>query len=264
VDLTGIGTSELVGRLRAAGCVFAEREAAVLRAHAGADHALLTALVDRRCAGEPLETVVGYADFAGIRAVVRPGVFAPRARSIALVNRASAILRARPVRERIVVDLGCGSGALGAAVLHRIPATLVAVDSDPAAVACARATLAGTEARVSVGDLYAGVPADLRGRVAVVLANLPYVPSAAIPLLPREARDYESAGALDGGPAGLTPYERAVSELADWLAPHGCYLAELHEGQVAEATAIAGRAGLAVVATTDPDDGTTVVELTRR
>lgn len=260
-DLTGSNPPDITQRLRAAGCVFAEREADVLRARAGTDGALLDRLVTRRCAGEPLESVVGYADFAGIRAVVAKGVFVPRARSTALVERAVAVLDALEPAERIVVDLGCGTGALGAAVLARIPGTLIAVDNDPAAVACARATLTGTGALVVAGDLFAAVPAVLRGRVGVVLANLPYVPTAAMELLPREARDYEARAALDGGPAGLTPYERAVGELHDWLAPSGCYLAELHESQVPAATEFAVRAGLAVTATTDPDDGTMVVEL---
>src|SRR5262245_2221313 len=126
--------AEAIVRLRAAGCVFAEDEAAVLGA-AAADGSALAALGDRRALGEPLEQVVGYADFGGVRVRLRPGVFVPRVRSELLVRIAAEAARPGDV----VVDLCCGSGALGLAVRHRRPGIeLHAADVDPVAVACAR------------------------------------------------------------------------------------------------------------------------------
>jgi release factor glutamine methyltransferase len=109
--------------LRAAGCVFAEDEAAVL-AGAAADDVTLAALVGRRASGEPLEQVVGYADFCGVRVRLRPGVFVPRVRSELLVRLATTAAAGKSEyghRRTVVVDLCCGSGALGLAVRHRIP-----------------------------------------------------------------------------------------------------------------------------------------------
>src|ERR1700761_2255637 len=103
-------------RLRAAGCVFAEEEVAVL-AEAAADDETLAALVERRAAGEPLEQVVGYADFAGVRVRLRPGVFVPRVRSELLVRLAAE----EAADGSVVVDLCCGSGALGMAVRREKP-----------------------------------------------------------------------------------------------------------------------------------------------
>src|SRR3954471_13115050 len=99
----------IVGRLRAAGCVFAEDEAAVLLASAS-DPAQLAAMVDQRVAGQPLEHVVGWDEFFGRRILVGPGVFVPRQRTELLVREAVAR------RGRVVVDLACGCGAVGLAV----------------------------------------------------------------------------------------------------------------------------------------------------
>ena len=74
----------VIARLRSAGCVFAEEEAGLLSAAAGSD-AELDDMVGRRAAGEPLEQVIGWAEFCGLRIVVDPGVFVPRRRSEFLV-----------------------------------------------------------------------------------------------------------------------------------------------------------------------------------
>src|SRR5438552_17689641 len=104
-----MSSATIVARLRAAGCVFAEDEAAVLLASA-TDSASLAAMVDQRIAGRPLEHVVGWVEFCGRRVLVDPGVFVPRRRTELLVREA----RAR--RGPVVVDLACGCGAVGLAV----------------------------------------------------------------------------------------------------------------------------------------------------
>ena len=226
----------LVATLRAAGCVFAEEEAALLRREAP-DEGALAAMVDRRVAGEPLEQVVGFAEFCGLRIAVEPGVFVPRQRSAALVRRAARGLRAGDV----VVDLCCGTGALGAAVAAAVPGVEVhAADVDPAAVACARRNLP----RVHHGDLYDALPEDLRGRVAVVVANAPYVPTAAIATMPPEARDHEHRVALDGGADGLDVQRRVIAGAPEWLAPGGRVLVESSERQAPASAALMAAAGL--------------------
>ncbi|GGQ80324.1 putative protein N(5)-glutamine methyltransferase [Couchioplanes azureus] len=247
--------AEAVTRLRAAGCVFAEDEAAVL-AEAVPDAAALAEAVRRRAGGEPLEQVVGYADFCGVRVRLRPGVFVPRVRSELLVRLAAA----RAVPGTVVVDLCCGSGALGLAVRHRVPGVeLHAADSDPAAVACARDNLG---AGVHEGDLFAALPGGLRGRIGVLLANVPYVATRHIPFLPAEARLHEPHTALDGGEDGLEVFRAVVAGAAGWLAPGGLLLSEITEEQIDPATAAVRAAGLHPSIHTDDDLEATVVTVT--
>ena len=235
--ITASAIAEAILRLRAAGCVFAEDEAAVLSASA-TDEAVLSALVDRRAQGEPLEQVVGHADFCGVRVRLRPGVFVPRVRSELLVRL--AVNAAAP--GAVVVDLCCGSGALGLAVRHREPAVeLHAADVDPVAVACAQDNLDGD---VHQGDLFGALPAALRGRVAILLANVPYVATRHLPLLPAEARDHEPRTALDGGADGLDVFRAVVAGADGWLAPGGIMLSEITEAQAEAAVEAVRAAGL--------------------
>jgi release factor glutamine methyltransferase len=230
--------TQAIARLRASGCVFAEEEAAVLAEAAGHDDEILAALVERRATGEPLEQVAGYADFCGVRVYLRPGVFVPRVRSALLVRL--AIEQARP--EATVVDLCCGSGALGRAVAQVLPAiTLHSADLDPVAVATARDNLTTP---VYQGDLFNALPHRLQGRIDVLLANVPYVATEHIPLLPAEARDHEPRSALDGGPDGLDVFRRITSEALIWLAPGGVLLSEITEAQLGAAIEAVDRAGL--------------------
>lgn len=221
--------------------MFAEQEAALLRA-AAAGPAEREALVGRRIAGAPLEHVLGWAEFAGSRIRVQPGVFVPRRRTVWLVELAERHLAGRPGRP-VVVDLCCGSGAVGAALAGRRPVELYAVDLDPAAVRCARHNLPDP-AWVYCGDLYRPLPVSLRGRVEVLLANAPYVPSAAIALMPAEAREHEPRLALDGGPDGLEVHRRVAAEAAGWLAPGGLLLIEVAPAQARAACTLLREAGL--------------------
>jgi release factor glutamine methyltransferase len=245
----------LVRRLRAAGCVFAEDEAALLLEAAG-DPRELDALAARREAGEPLEQVLGWVGFCGLRVAVAPGVFVPRQRTALLVRLATA--RARP--GTVVLDLCCGTGALGAAVASAVPGVQVhAADVDPAAVACARRNLAPFGGRVVEGDLFDPLPGRLRGQVGVLLANVPYVPTAAIAGLPPEARDHEPRRALDGGPDGLALLQRVADAAPRWLAPGGVLLTEAGADQAPGAAAVLRAAGLAAEVVEDDDLGATAV-----
>lgn len=254
----GKAPPDVVARLRAAGCVFAEDEAALLAAAAGSDREL-DALTARRATGAPLEHVVGWASLGGLRIAVTPGVFVPRVRSELLAAQAAtraARARARTTRP-VVVDLCCGSGALGLVVATRVPGVeLHAADIDPAAVACARDNLAGiagtAAAQAHLGDLDAALPPRLRGRVDVMVANVPYVPTAAVPSLPAEARLHEAAIALDGGADGLDVVRRVAAAAPVWLAPGGTVLVEAAIAQAPTARAVFADAGLcAEVVTSD-------------
>ena len=214
-------------------------------------------MVDRRAAGEPLEYVLGWAEFCGLRVAVEPGVFVPRGRTEFLASQ--AVARTRP--GAVVVDLCCGSGAVGAAVLAASPtAELHATEIDAAAVACARRNLADLGGQVHHGDLYQPLPAGLRGRVDVLVANVPYVPTDEIPLLPREARLYEPRQALDGGPDGLDVLRRVAAGAPAWLAPGGQLLVETSAAQAPRAVEILAARGLqAGVTSLDEMEATVVI-----
>ncbi|MET9362064.1 putative protein N(5)-glutamine methyltransferase [Streptomyces sp. NPDC006632] len=252
-----LSPSTVVTRLRAAGCVFAEDEAELLLATARRP-AELAAMVERRISGLPLEHVLGWAEFHGLRVAVDPGVFVPRRRTEFLVQQALAAADASgPV---VLVDLCCGSGALGAALASALPGSeLHAADIEPAAVRCARRNLAAFGGHVYEGDLFAPLPAELRGRVSILTANVPYVPSGEVGLLPPEARDHEPLVALDGGADGLDIMRRVALAAPRWLAPGGTLLVETSERQVPGALAAMAAGGLRARLVTSDELYATVV-----
>ncbi len=219
----------IAARLRSAGSVFAEDEARLLMASARSEDNL-GAMISRRVAGEPIEYILGWAEFCGMRVAVEPGVFVPRRRTEFLVSR--AVQRCKP--GSVVVDLCCGSGAVGAAILAASPRIeLYASDIDASAVRCAVRNLGTSAARVLHGDLFEPLPAELRGRVDLVVANAPYVPTASIALMPPEARLHEARVALDGGDDGLDVHRRIAADAVSWLAPGGAALVETSDRQSA-------------------------------
>jgi release factor glutamine methyltransferase len=246
-----VNEPRLVAALRSAGCVFAEEEARLLLDEA-ASPAELMSWAARRMAGEPLEQIVGWAAFGGLRVAVDPGVFVPRRRSELVVEVA-----AREPAD-LVVDLCCGTAAIGAALAALWPDAVVhAADSDPAAVASARRNL--PPERVHQGDLYAALPADLRGRLDLIVANAPYVPTDAIATMPREARDHEHRVALDGGADGLDVQRRVAADAATWLRAGGRLVIETGRAQAGRTAALLSAAGLASSIETDDEIGATVV-----
>ncbi len=240
--------ASIAAALRAAGCVFAEEETELILAEAAPED--VREMVAARVAGFPLEQLLGWAEFDGLRIVVAPGVFVPRRRSRLLVELAAH--RAAQLERAVVVDLCCGTGALAAAVLIRVPTVeAYAVDLDPVAVACARRNLPPD--RVFEGDLFQALPAELRGRVDVLVTNAPYVPTAAIATMTPEARDHEHRLALDGGVDGLDVQRRVIAETADWLAPGADLVIETGLHQLPETCEAMARAGFAAEPFTDAD-----------
>ncbi len=220
--------------------MFAEDEAALLLADAAGDSDLALMLA-RRLSGEPLEQVLGWAAFCDLRIVVAPGVFVPRRRTEYLVELAAAA--ARRHQHPVVLDLCCGSGAVGLAIAAAVPGVeLHAADVDPDAVACARTNV--TMGEVHQGDLYSALPGHLAGRIDVLAVNAPYVPTDEIALMPPEARLHEHPVALDGGPDGLDLHRRVALLAPAWLAPGGSLLLETSRSQAAESARACLEAGL--------------------
>ncbi len=252
----------VITRLRAAGCVFAEDEARLLGA-AAATPDELDALVERRVSGLPLEHILGWVEFCGLRVEVDAGVFVPRRRTGFLVRQAARLLAGtgRPRRAPVVVDLCCGSGAVGAALAALAgPLELHAADIDAAAVRCAVRNIVPLGGAVHEGDLYEPLPARLRGRIDVLAVNAPYVPTAEIGTLPQEARLHEPRVSLDGGTDGLQVQQRVAAAALQWLAPGGHLLVETSRRQASRTVELFIRNGLAArVSSSGALDATVVI-----
>ncbi|MFC4242086.1 N5-glutamine methyltransferase family protein [Gryllotalpicola reticulitermitis] len=264
--------------------MFAEDEAELLRT-ATSDAGQLEQLVTRRVDGEPLEYVLGWAEFAGLRLRVAPGVFVPRRRTELLLRLALASLRGDPslphaqssrraeptpraegsaqAREAPhVLELCCGVAPVATAVGARMPeASVIAADIDPDAVAVATENLAPLGGRAIESDLFAALPAGTQ--FDVIVANAPYVPSAELVHMPREAREFEHTIALDGGPDGLLLHRSIAADAAAWLSPGGVVLVETSRRQADADREIFATHGWRVEIVRDDDLDATAVRAMR-
>lgn len=227
VDSTPQLVKAIAVRLKAAGCVFAEDEARLMIDEAD-DTRELAAMIERRGSGEPLQQILGWAMFANQRVGIAPGVFVPRRRTEFLFLQAAK----NTERGDVVLDLCCGAAPISmalSAVKRNIE--LHCSDIDPVAIECAEKNLEGTGAVTYVGDMFDPLPVVLRGRINVLVANVPYVPSEAIETMPAEARKYEKREALDGGADGLDYQRKVAEEAAGWIKRDGCVMFETSEQQ---------------------------------
>ncbi len=198
----------------------ASDEAHELLEAAHGNQELLSALLGRRLAGEPLAWVTGQTSFDGLTVKVDSGVYVPRWQSIELARRAAARLNDRGT----AVDLCTGSGALAMALQRsHAGARVLATDLDARAVRCARAN--GVNAYR--GDLFSPLPDDIVGAVDVIVAVAPYVPTPALLLLPRDTLEFEDAAHYDGGPLGTDVLRRIVAVAPRFLIAGGTLLLEV-------------------------------------
>jgi release factor glutamine methyltransferase len=133
------------------------------------------------------------------------------------------------------------------------------VDIDPAAVGSARRNVETAGGDVYLGDLYQPLPWSMRGRIDILVANAPYVPTDEIGMMPPEARLYEPLVALDGGADGLELHRRVADAAPQWLAPGGHLLIETSERQAPTTADIVGRAGLCARVEGSDDLSATIV-----
>jgi len=264
----GAALTATAARLAAAGCVSARAEARWLVEEAlapptrGASALALgrreplppeaagrlDEMVARRVAGEPLQYVIGWAPFGPLRIEVGPGVFVPRPETELLAERAATHLRAAPA-PRVAVDLCTGSGAIACFLAEAVPGVrLLATEVDAGALAWARRNVRGRRVELLAGDLDEPLPPALRSSANVLVANVPYVPSGAVPLLPHDVREHEPRLALDGGPDGLDVLRRVIARAGHWLAPGGWLVCEIGDGQGDPVAGLLAEAGLAQVA----------------
>jgi len=194
-----------------------------------------TQLLARRLRGEPVQHLLGWEEFCGLRLRVTPEALIPRPETELLVEWAVEVLRAAERPFPLVIDLGTGSGAIACALAHSLAdVSVVGIDVSGAALAVAAANVraAGLETRVRLvqGDLLASL-----GRVQadLAIANPPYLVTGEIRQLPVEVRDHEPRLALDGGPDGMAFHRRILAESPAHLRAGGWLLMEVGERQAA-------------------------------
>ncbi|OGX38837.1 MAG: protein-(glutamine-N5) methyltransferase, release factor-specific [Omnitrophica WOR_2 bacterium RIFCSPHIGHO2_02_FULL_68_15] len=183
-----------------------------------------------RAQGVPLQHLTGIAGFFGHDFLVRPGVFIPRPETERLVETAAQEVVRHP--GAVVLDVGTGTGAIAISLTLAAPVgTMLGLDMNTGALALAaenaRRLGAASRVRWARADLLSACGA---GRADVIVANLPYIPSSALPDLPREIR-HDPSLALDGGPDGLTLIRRLMAQAARVLRRPGTLLLEVGAGQ---------------------------------
>jgi release factor glutamine methyltransferase len=240
--------SRVVGTLAQGGFLAPDAEADVLLRASSEGVGPIDELMARRLRGEPLAWITGSVRFCGTRTLVDPGVFVPRPHTEALARRAVSLLPA----EGIAVDLCTGSGALAVVLGSAHPwASVVATDVDPVAVACARRN----GVRALVGNLDEPLPRAIRGRVDVMAAVVPYVPTEELHLLQRDALAHEPRHALDGGLRGTKVLVQAAEAAPRWLQPGGTVLLEIGGDQAGELATTLTQAGLSEIRVHRDGDG---------
>lgn len=256
-------------RLAAGGVAVAQEARWLVEAATGADGVVdggwLDRAVERRVGGEPLQVVIGQTAFRHVTVACRSGVFVPRPETEVVAGVAIEAALAWPAADRRVLDLCTGTGAITLAVASEVPgADVLAVERDAAAVDLARDNVArlagrtspdpwrvgdhpapGATAFVVAGDLFEPVPDAWRGRLAVLVANPPYLPTTDRGTWSVEVADHDPDAALVGGTDGHEVVDAILTAAPTWLAPGGTVVVELDERRADDAVAVATTAGLA-------------------
>ena len=244
---------EIVRRLRAAGCVFADDEADQLVATFPVA-AQRESAVSRREGGALLEHVLGHAVFDGLRVAVEAGVFVPRRRAQPLVGM---VVDAFPVAagSGCVVDLGCGTGAIAAALAVRLPtATVLATELDPVAAACARRNAATYGFSVHRGDWFDPLPLTYQRRIDVAVGYLPHVPTGLLARLDPDFRRAEPLATVHGGSDGLDPLRAVMRQATRWLRAGGALVTMVAAQQAPALTELTAGLGWSVQSRPIDDD----------
>jgi len=203
------------------------------------------ALVDRRCAREPLAHIRGEREFHGLGFEVSPAVLVPRPETETLVELATRHLPEGPGR---LLDVGTGSGCLLVTLLHLWPQSYgVGTDLSLDALTLARRNARRHGVAARAGFVCTHLAEAVDGGMGLVVSNPPYVQTRDLEFLPPEVRLFEPRLALDGGIDGLDAYRALVPDLPRLLAPGGLAVLETGRGQAGAVAGMLREAGLEVV-----------------
>ena len=197
----------------------------------------LTAMLGRRCAGEPVQYILGSADFMGLKFEVGPAVLIPRQDTETLVEAAMIDLQGRADSNPAVLDLCAGSGCIGLSLASLAPyaqVTLTDVSREALEIARHNAHALSVKAELRHGDLFQAVG---RERFDLIASNPPYIPRGELGELQREVQ-YEPRLALDGGADGLEFYRRIAEGAPKHLKDGGSIYLEVGLGQAADVLAL--------------------------
>lgn len=198
-------------------------------------------LIALRATRRPLQHIVGTQGFMGLTFGVREDVLIPRHDTETVVEKAEEIIKAKKVKT--VLDLCCGSGAIGVSLAKRIPGLKVtASDSSAAAKALTQSNAKrnGVKIEVELGDLF--VPIG-RKKFDMIISNPPYIPREVIGTLADEVRRFEPQDALDGGPTGLDFYHKIIAQAPEHLKKAGWLVLEIGHDQAKDVTGMIEETG---------------------
>lgn len=193
----------------------------------------ISAALERRMRGEPIQYILGKTEFMGFRFNLREGVFIPRPETEILVEaalNAAEVLSGRLKRSLEILDIGTGCGCIAVSLAKLLgQAEITAVDISPQAIETARenAVLSNVSGKVRFiqGDLFTGCKLQATG-YDIIVSNPPYVPTSQIKKLTPEVR-YEPQAALDGGRRGLEFYRRIIAGAGAYLSGSGFLILEI-------------------------------------
>ena len=192
-------------------------------------------MVDRRVQGEPLQHILGYASFHGLRLQVSPDVMVPRPETERVVDRALACIEG--VSGPRVLDVGTGSGCIALALKHERPDAEVHacdVSTDALAVARANAQNLALDVQFFEGDLRADAAAAAPRDVDLLVSNPPYIPDAEAESLPPVVREYDPDRSLFAGRDPLRFYRALVRWVRECCVSGGSFVLEVHAEYAAE------------------------------
>lgn len=195
-------------------------------------------MVRRRSDREPVAYITGEKEFMSLSFKVNNNVLIPRPETEMLVEEA---LEIKPLR---IIDVGTGSGAIAVSLAYYLPQSNVkAIDISAEALEVARENIIrhGVQERVELlqGNLLEPFDSPVYySSFDLITANLPYIPTPDMPVLPYDVRGYEPEGALDGGTDGLS-YYRVMGPMAlKVLSSGGMLLLEFGYTQAAPLAAL--------------------------
>jgi release factor glutamine methyltransferase len=207
----------------------------------------LEQFAERRLSGEPVARIIGHKEFWGLSLQLTPATLVPRPDTETIVELALEMLRANGVTNHPlrIADLGTGSGAILLALLSELPAARgFGTDISEAALQAARANAARTGLADRASFIACDYATGLSGPFDLIVSNPPYIRSADIGGLGTEVRDYDPAGALDGGADGLDGYRALIPQAACLLALGAVLVVEAGQGQSRDIEALMTAAGL--------------------
>ena len=207
-------------------------------------------MVDRCVAGEPLQHVLGYTSFRGLRIEVSPAVMIPRPETEEVAG--AALTASETVERPRVLDVGTGSGCIALALKHERPDAVVHgwdVSAGALAVARQNAERLGLDVRFAEVDLFADAePAALDGPLDLLVSNPPYIPDDEADTLPAVVREYDPPEALFAGDDPLRFYRRLADRAPVLCTPGAAVVLEAHADYADAAADVLRRAGLRDVA----------------